>query len=199
MAETATGARKRMSYDDRHAQLLDVAREFIRDEGSDALTLARLAERAGVTKPLVYQHFGTKSAVLAELYAEFKSRTRLALDAAIERTPACLGEVSRLISDAYIGCIDAESTELPGVAGALSGSTELEELRQEADVEFSASCRRALEPFVERGEVSDAALHAVLGAADGIARALVLEQIGFEDGREALARVVAGVVRPLEA
>ncbi|WP_272947828.1 hypothetical protein [Rothia halotolerans] len=40
----------------------------------------------------------------------------------------------------------------------------------------------------------DAALHAILGAADGLARVIVLEKIGFAEGKEALGAVVAGVV-----
>jgi AcrR family transcriptional regulator len=183
-----------MSYADRHAQLLESARDFLRTEGSDALTLARLAEHAGVTKPLVYQHFGTRSAVLVELYREFKARTHVALDAALAAGGSTLEDVARIIADAYIDCIDEESTEVPGVGGALSGSAELEQLREEADVAFSARCRDALEPFAGPDGITDGALHAILGAADGIARALVLERTSFEDGRRSLAKVVAGVV-----
>lgn len=195
MSEMTTGIRRRMPKAERHAQLLRVAREFVREEGSDALTLARLAERAGVTKPLVYQHFGTKSAVLAKLYYEFKARTHTALDAALGTADADLAAVSRIISDAYIDCIDAEDAELPGVAGALSGSPEMEALRQRADSAFSARCRCALEPFTPDGELPEAALHAILGAADGIARAIVLKQITSAQGKTALAKVVMGVVK----
>lgn len=68
MTETVlTEGRRRMSRVERREQLLDAARELIRSEGADSLTLARIADRAGVTKPLVYQHFGTKAAVLAAL------------------------------------------------------------------------------------------------------------------------------------
>lgn len=195
MTQAPASARQRMPYDARHAQLLDAAREFIREEGSDALTLARLADRAGVTKPLVYQHFGTKAGVLVELYRGFKTRTHVALDEALKTTDDSLPRVARVIADAYIDCIDAESKELPGVGGALSGSAELELLRQEADVAFSARCRAALQPFTADGDVTDAALYAILGAADGIARALVLERITFDQGREALTKVVVGVTR----
>ena len=188
------GTRKRMSYDERHAQLLDVAREFIRDEGSDALTLARLAERAGVTKPLVYQHFGTRPAVLVELYREFKVRTHVALESALEETDDSLDSVARTITDAYIDCIDAESTEVPGVGGALSGSAELEDLRQELDHAFSARCKAALDQFAPGGNASDASLHAILGAADGLARAIVLEQVTVVEAKEALTGAIIGVV-----
>lgn len=193
MSQIEGGTRQRMSYEDRHEQLLDTARTFIRRDGSDALTLALLADDAGVTKPLVYQHFGTKAAVLVELYREFKNRTHEALDAALETADNSLSAISRVIADAYIDCIDIESTEVPGVGGALSGSVELEALRDEADIAFSARCKKALAPYASHGEISEAAVQGILGAADGIARALVLEQVSFSEGRAALADVIAGV------
>lgn len=194
MGETTAETRTRMTYAERHTQLLEVARELIRQKGSDALTLARLAEHAGVTKPLVYQHFGTRPAVLAELYGEFKARTHVALDRTLSTAEADRATVARIISDAYIDCIDAESTELPGIAGALSGSAELEELREEADAAFSARCCRALEPFTDSGHLPEGSMQAILGAADGIARAIVLGRITSSEGRTALAKVVAAVV-----
>jgi AcrR family transcriptional regulator len=194
MSETTTAARKRMSHDERHAQLLRAARDFIREEGSDAVTLARIADHAGVTKPLVYQHFGTRAGLLAELYSEFKTQTHVALDRALIDADDNLQRVAQIIADAYIDCIDAESTELPGISGALSGSAELERLRADADEAFSDRCRIALEPFAAEEHVSDAAVQAILGAADGLARALVLTAVTFADARVALARVVAGVV-----
>ncbi|MGI6879316.1 TetR/AcrR family transcriptional regulator [Microbacterium sp. gxy059] len=194
MSDAGTPTRRRMSYDERHLQLRETARALIRDEGTDAFTLARLADRAGVTKPLVYQHFGTRSAVLVELYREFKGRAHLALDAALATTGDDLDEVARVIADAYLDCIDAESTEVPGVGGALSGSAELEDLRQEADDAFSARCRAALAPSSPDGGVPDAALHVILGAADALARAILRGRIGFDDARRALAKTVAGVV-----
>ena len=41
---------------------------IVRDEGADRLTLGHLAARAGVSKPVAYDHFGTRSGLLIELY-----------------------------------------------------------------------------------------------------------------------------------
>ena len=81
-----------------------------------------------------------------------------------------------------------------GGGGGLSGSTELEALRQEADVAFSARCRTALEPFAADGAVSYASLYAILGAAEGLTRAIVLEKISFDQARRALAAMVRSAV-----
>lgn len=40
-------SRKRLSRDDRRRQLLDMAWQLVREEGTDALSLGRLAEQAG--------------------------------------------------------------------------------------------------------------------------------------------------------
>lgn len=200
MSPAATGGRRRMSYDERHDQLLDSARDFLRREGVDALTPAKLAEHAGVTKPLVYQHFGTRAGILVELYREFKGRTYDKLDAAAASADpattadsASLAATAQVIADSYLDCIDEESAAIPGVSGALSGSAELEQLRQEADVAFSARCRAALLPFATSGEIPEASMQAILGAADGIARAYTLGRVPLADGRIALAKVVAAV------
>ncbi|NQD94392.1 helix-turn-helix transcriptional regulator, partial [Pseudomonas sp. CrR25] len=66
--------RRRLPRDERQRQLLDVAWRLIREEGTEALTLGRLAEQAGVTKPVVYDHFGTRAGLLAVLYQEFDAR-----------------------------------------------------------------------------------------------------------------------------
>jgi AcrR family transcriptional regulator len=186
--------RKRMSKAQRHAQLLDVAQQIIRIEGSDALTLARIAERAGVAKPLVYNHFGTRAAVLAELYRAFDERQHAALDEALSAAPADLGAVAQTIADAYIGCAVSEGTELPGLVAALAGSPELDRIRRDADQTFGGKCRAALRPFAGNGEIPDAAIHAILGAADAVARAVIADDISAADAHAALATAIAALV-----
>lgn len=48
--------------------LLDAAREILEGEGYHALTMASLAEHAGVTRAGVYLHFDSVPAVMAELF-----------------------------------------------------------------------------------------------------------------------------------
>lgn len=54
----------RMSRDARAAQLLDVVETLTLKEGASAVTMERIAEQAGVAKPVVYRHFGNASAAL---------------------------------------------------------------------------------------------------------------------------------------
>ncbi|WP_414693623.1 MULTISPECIES: TetR family transcriptional regulator [unclassified Plantibacter] len=50
MSPESIPPRRRLPGSERRALLLDVARVLIREEGTDALTLGRVAERAGVAK-----------------------------------------------------------------------------------------------------------------------------------------------------
>lgn len=67
--------RTRLSPEARRDQLLDIAAAVVADEGTQAMTMERVAEGAGVSKALVYRYFGNRSALLLELY-ERESDTR---------------------------------------------------------------------------------------------------------------------------
>ena len=60
-----TQTRRRLSREERYRQLVETAWQLIGEEGTEALTLGRLAERSGVTKPVVYDHFETRLGLLA--------------------------------------------------------------------------------------------------------------------------------------
>ena len=58
---------KRLPADRRRSQLLDVALTQFARRGFNATTMDDIAEAAGVTKPLLYQHFTSKRALYLEL------------------------------------------------------------------------------------------------------------------------------------
>jgi AcrR family transcriptional regulator len=59
---------ERLTAVERRAALLDVAKELVVGDGPDAVTMGSVAERAGVTRALVYKHFDNRDAVLEALY-----------------------------------------------------------------------------------------------------------------------------------
>ena len=52
-----------MTAQQRRAQLLDVARTLFAERGFEATSIEEIANRAGVSKPIVYEHFGTKEGI----------------------------------------------------------------------------------------------------------------------------------------
>ena len=60
------GARRvRMSGSERREQLVQVATKLFAAKGFDAVTIEAIAARASVSKPVVYEHFGTKDGLYA--------------------------------------------------------------------------------------------------------------------------------------
>jgi AcrR family transcriptional regulator len=57
----------RLPADQRRSQLLEVARDRFAEQGFHATSMDEIAEAAGVTKPVLYQHFPSKRALYVEL------------------------------------------------------------------------------------------------------------------------------------
>ncbi|HYG43103.1 MAG TPA: helix-turn-helix domain-containing protein, partial [Bordetella sp.] len=96
---TAT-PRRRLSRAQRNRQLLDVAWRLVRAEGTEALALGRLAEEAGVTKPVVYDHFGTRAGLLAALYREYDANQTSLMAAALQAGEVTLAGRAAVIASA---------------------------------------------------------------------------------------------------
>lgn len=67
MPKTVTSAtrRRRLPRDERSRQLLDVAETVFTERGVQASSMEEIAERAGVTKPVLYDHYGSKDRLVA--------------------------------------------------------------------------------------------------------------------------------------
>jgi len=60
-----TGAKRRLSASERRAQLIDVGRTVFAKRGYEATSMEEIADRAKVSKPIVYEHFGGKEGLYA--------------------------------------------------------------------------------------------------------------------------------------
>ena len=61
----STTARARMTGKQRREQLIEVGRKLFADKGFEATTVEEIAAKAGVSKPVVYEHFGGKEGLYA--------------------------------------------------------------------------------------------------------------------------------------
>jgi AcrR family transcriptional regulator len=178
----------RLTKQARREQLLDVAMAIVRTQGADGLTLVTLAEAAGVSRPIVYDHFGTRSGLLIELYRQLDERYRAAITVAVREAPPAIEEVARVISAAYFACA-AEMPELTAISAALKGSPEMEAVQHELLDGYVDLMATALKPY---SELAPAALRlrcvGILGAADAIAR----ETVPAGKAVPALAALIAG-------
>ena len=56
-----------MSHSERRGQLLDVTAEMIVESGFSAVTIQSVARRAGISRPIIYEHFGDLPGLLTAL------------------------------------------------------------------------------------------------------------------------------------
>lgn len=133
---------ERLPAPDRRAALLDATRALVNERGPAAVTMGSVAERARVTRALVYKHFDNKDDLLRALYRREAERLDRRIRARVEAAPE--GFEPKLRS--FIGAtLDAVEEHAPfftplRAAGAAHGAR-----RDQPDRD-----RRTLDYFVQR-------------------------------------------------
>jgi AcrR family transcriptional regulator len=64
-ARSKRAQRARMTSAERREQLLEIARTLFAERGFEGASIEEIATRAGVSKPIVYEHFGGKEGLYA--------------------------------------------------------------------------------------------------------------------------------------
>jgi AcrR family transcriptional regulator len=169
---------KRLPKDERRRQLLEIARTIVHDEGTDALTLASLAERAGVTRPITYEHFKTRSGLLVALARAIDDRQVELFHQELKKARPRLADVARVVSGAYMRCVTEVGREWQSITAALKGDSEMDVVQHElleryADIYCDAflPCTKLPKRDLKRRCV------AIIGAAEALAREMLLKRI----------------------
>jgi AcrR family transcriptional regulator len=97
-----TTSRARMTGKQRREQLLEVGRKLFADKGFEATTVEEIAAKAGVSKPVVYEHFGGKEG----LYAVVVDREIRSLLDGITGALTSNGHARRLLEQAALALLD---------------------------------------------------------------------------------------------
>ncbi|MBK5012930.1 TetR/AcrR family transcriptional regulator [Pseudomonas sp. S60] len=195
MTDLTPPARRRLPREARTRQLLETSWTLIADEGTDALTLGRLADAAGVTKPVVYDHFGSREGLLAAMYEDYDVRQTALFDSAIAAAQPTLPDKAAVFASAYVDCVMTQGREIQGVLAALSGSPQLAAVKRKYQTALLQKCAGIFAPFAVTGGVSEAGLWVVLGAADAVSEAAVSGEITADQAKEALHHTVIEVVQ----
>jgi AcrR family transcriptional regulator len=162
-------ATRRLTAEARRRQLFDVALTLFADHGYAATTMDDIAEAAGVTKPLVYQHFASKRALYLELMDVFSHEIVAAVARATEAAEGPRRQVE-LGFAAYFQLMLADERAFRLVYGRDAPD----------DHELGAALRRveetiaeAIDPLIDAGLEPEHRLllaHAVVGMAEGASR-----------------------------
>lgn len=127
-AEVTGTEPERLPADQRRQALLDVAKDLVNESGPDAVTMGAVAERAEVTRALVYKHFDNKDTLLLELYR----REASALDRGIRRQVEAADDGFEPKLRAFVrGCLDAAGEHGPFFAPLRSARTSDDARRQQ--------------------------------------------------------------------
>ncbi|MEE1824087.1 TetR/AcrR family transcriptional regulator [Streptomyces sp. BE20] len=176
----------------RREQLLDTAMAIVRVRGADGLTLATLAEAAGVSRPIAYDHFGTRPGLLLALYRRLDERHRASVAQALQDAAPTVEEVARVISAAYFACA-TDMPELNAVSAALKGDPDMEAGRQEMTDSYVDLMAAALRPYTHL-EPDTLRLYCAgaLGAAEALAAVLNRGRASEDDVTDTLTDLVVG-------
>jgi AcrR family transcriptional regulator len=188
---------RRLSKAERRVQLLETARIIIREEGADRLTLGHLALRAGVSKPIAYDHFGTRAGLLIELYKAMDVAQSNALREALTVGDHNVEDVVAGLASAYIHCAADTSGEWYAVGAALAGSEEMDAVYQgliDGYVQLFAS---VLQPFTDLSPV-DLARRCIglIGAGEALSAAMVRGDHSEAEAAETFAALIKGSLTP---
>jgi AcrR family transcriptional regulator len=69
----------------RARQIVDAAHELLEEEGAEALTMRRLAERLGIQAPSIYKHFADKRELEAALISDGFEQSARTFESAVRR------------------------------------------------------------------------------------------------------------------
>ncbi|MDQ0773559.1 AcrR family transcriptional regulator [Streptomyces aurantiacus] len=187
---------RRLSKAQRRRQLLETALLVVREEGVDRLSLGHLAARAGVSKPVAYDHFATRSELLIELYRSIDMEQRNQLRTALASGERSLDETAEVLAAAYVRCFANTSGEWHAVGAALGGSTEKDAVYQELlddSVQFFANI---LEPY---STLSPAELQrrcaGLIGAGEALAGMMVRGGSSEEEAAVTFTFLIRGALR----
>jgi AcrR family transcriptional regulator len=167
---------------------------MVRSEGTGTLTLARVAEQAGVTKPVAYEHFETRTGLLKALYRRIDERQTAAVQTALDTGAHSLPEAVTILAEAYIDCALHIGKEFGAVTAALSTGPDFEEILREGRERYAGLFAAAIERFIPLTADGQTAMLGVIGAAEVLARETIADRLDRTKAIDAIVRIITGAV-----
>ncbi len=164
--------RRRMTRAAREQQLLDLAEELFLTNGYDRTSIEDIARAAGVTRPVVYEHYGSKEGIYLACVRRARNLFNTDVMRAVTGTDDPLEQLRRG-ADAYYRVLERDPRRwqlLFGPGGLVSGALS-EELARERfrTVNLLADLVEPHLPQHHQQQV-DAFAHATTGSAEQLGR-----------------------------
>ena len=170
---------RRLTADQRRQQLVAVALELFAHRGYRATTMDDIADAAGVTKPLLYQHFSSKRALYLELVDSIARELLTAVREAVMEADGPRQQVE-LGFAAYFRLVVSKEAEFRLLYGR-DHADDPELGRALHAVEDAIA--EAIDPLIAAGLDDDhrrLLAYGIVGMAEGASRRFMAERLGGE-------------------
>src|ERR1035438_8006873 len=175
MAANLQVAARRLTAEQRRQQLVAVALELFAQRGYRSTTMDDIAEAAGVTKPLVYQHFSSKRALYLGLVNSIAQELLVAVRSAVMQAEGPRQQVE-LGFAAYFRLVVSHEAEFRLLYGR-DHADDLELGRALRAVEDAIA--EAIDPLIDAGLDDDhrrLLAYGIVGMAEGASRRFMAQR-----------------------
>ncbi|GEK47307.1 TetR/AcrR family transcriptional regulator [Bisbaumannia pacifica] len=186
--------RKRLSKDERRQQLLDLSLVILERDGADVLTLATLAQEAGVTKPVAYSHFQSRANLLYQLYARFDQRLVDVTRQRVAGQARSLQERVHHVVALYFDCVRQCGPQYEAIVSALMAYPEYKDIRTDIRNSFVRVYRELFSDCDTDGCLSYR-LVAIFGAIEEVAKATMENQVPYDQAVGTLERLIISALQ----
>lgn len=188
----------RMSKCERRDQLLQLAAEIVVTDGAERLTLQTLADRAGVSKPITYNHFCDRKGLLVQLYRCYDEELVAEIQAIPDSKCSTLKSTAAILAAVYIDCVIRNGHVYEAVVAALSSYPEFADLRCRICDYFIKVYRELFRPLItSENTICTSRLIAIYGASEELARAVVAGRVSRSAAVGTLSGLIEGLFSPM--
>lgn len=172
----------------RKRQLLDVALERFAENGFHGTSMDDIAEAAGVTKPVLYQHFGSKRALFLELLDDVGGQLMQAIATATARAGSPRRQVEAGFAAYATFVVQRESAFRLLFGGGERRDDEFAEITRQVEDTIADAIATLIDADID-DDHRRVLSRAIVGMAEGVARDRLRRHAG--PSPEVLARELA--------
>lgn len=155
-----------MSAAERREALLDLALDVLVREGEPAVTIGSVAERAGVTRTLVYKHFENRDDLIINLYRREAKQLDEQLVELVLGTPGGFEPKLRAMVTGLVDAVDKWGTVFNPLAHTAAGSIGRREARSRNRRTIDYFAGLAARDYGLSAELAEPAVAVLLGGLD---------------------------------
>lgn len=174
----------RLTRPERRQSIIDVATETLVADGADSVSMERIAALVGISKPVVYDHFPNREALLLAIYDEYSTHLAATVSATLERADDTMESIVRASIDGYFDAVEAKGYLIRVLTQAAPGEPGIAAARDRVRAGWVAFWSAKLRQF---GDIPGAVAHDAITLVAHMAEQSAALWVGGHSDREAVA------------